>query len=132
MSYTITRRDDLPVLISEVSTDFDPRSDLQPLLAELDAAFAAMDGPFYYIANIGESKWNFAQVVQALGQVAGSNAAMLLRNPHLRETLVVVHSDLIELGVRALSQTQYGGLRAHLMDSVEEALAYVRKDVSSP
>lgn len=131
MSYRIEIQPSVPpVVISVLNADFNPVTELNPVLQEIDSAFASMSEPFYYVSDTHSAHWNFAEMVQAMAASAGRDVSFL-KNPYLKQIIVVTDSNLIKLGVSALGQEQYGMVRASTVPTLEAALDYVHSTVSA-
>jgi len=125
MSYIVeTQHTVSPVVINVLNEDFSPAQELGAALDEIGAAFDSMTEPFYYVSDTSKAKWNFGEMVQAMSSAA-SRGMNLLKNPHLKEIIVVTDSSLIQLGVSALGQEQYGMVRARTVPTLEAALDYI-------
>lgn len=125
MSFSVQINPDHPnVIVNVLYSDFNPGKELAAVLDELQAAFESMTGPFYYISDTSEAKWGFGDMVQAMAASAGRSTGFL-KNPMLQEIIVISTSNLINIGVKALGQGQYGFLNARTMASQQEALYYI-------
>jgi hypothetical protein len=125
MSYLVETQPSVPpVVISVLNADFNPAAELGPALEEIDAAFAAMSEPFYYVSDTHNAHWNFAEMVQAMAASAGHDVRFM-KNPYLKEIVVVTDSSLIKMGVSALGQEQYGMVRASTAPTLEAAFEYI-------
>ncbi|MGF1505188.1 MAG: hypothetical protein ACFB51_08700 [Anaerolineae bacterium] len=124
MNYTLTTYTDLPAVVCIMHADFDAQADLARVIPEVIEAFDGVGSPVYYIVDVGESRWPFPQIVQGLAQVTAAGA--MLRHPNLAEVLVIADSQLVEMGVKALAETQYGSIRTRLVSSVQDGLNTVR------
>lgn len=127
MSYVVeTQHKASPVVINILNDDFNAGKELGPALEEIKAAFGAMTEPFYYISDTTRAKWNFGDMIQAMAASAGRDISFL-KNPHLKEIIVVTDSSLIQMGVSALGQEQYGMVKAKTVPTLEAALEYIEK-----
>lgn len=125
MSYSVNINPEHPnVIVNVLNADFNPGKELPAVLEELKTAFESMNVPFYYISDTSEAKWGFGEMVQAMAASAGRSTGFL-KNPLLQEIIVVSTSTLINLGVNALGQEQYGIVHARTMPTVNEALRHI-------
>ena len=125
MSYTVHVSAEHPnVIVNVLNSDFNPGKELPTVLEELKASFESMTKPFYYISDTSDAKWGFGEMVQAMAAAAGRNTGFL-KNPLLQEIIVISTSNLINMGVNALGQDQYGFLHARTVSSLEDALHYI-------
>jgi hypothetical protein len=124
MAYKLEIHPELPVVVCVLGADFDPKRDVGEVIKELKRTFDEAKQPIFYINDMSEVRWSFSDVV--LGMGAAASAGGVMRHPNLREIIVISRSELVRLGVGALGQSQYGGLRARLATNLEEALTYIR------
>jgi len=128
MSYRVERLPDEPILVLRTGAEFSIKNDV---LASAEEAMKLMaeipEGLIYYVLDMCDLRVNFSELVSGLWQA--TRATNLLKEPRLR--LVAVGSGaLIELGAKAFSQAQYGGLSVPLFETMDEALAYIRQEIS--
>jgi hypothetical protein len=129
MSYSVQIDPQHPnVIVNVLPADFNPGKELPAVLEELKAAFESMTVPFYYISDTSDAKWGFGEMVQAMAASAGRNTGFL-KNPLLQEIIVVSTSNLINLGVNALGQEQYGIVNARTMPNLKEALRHIESSM---
>ncbi|MBZ0310044.1 MAG: hypothetical protein K8I82_28545 [Anaerolineae bacterium] len=84
----------------------------------------------YLIVDLTRLNMGFSDMVQGLAASTSGKQGWSLKDPRTR--LVVVGANkLIEFGVKAVNQTQYGGVNIPLFDTLDEALTYVRKQVTA-
>ncbi|NDJ53090.1 MAG: hypothetical protein GYB68_08415 [Chloroflexi bacterium] len=129
MSYVVKAEQQLPIVSSTLYEDFNAREELPKVLEELRDAFAGMKEPFFYISDTTEARWKFADMVQAMASAAVGGGSVL-KNRNLQQIIVVTGSSLVEMGVSALSQPQYGLLDARTCATYEDAIEWVRKQCS--
>jgi len=129
MSYTIYPHTDLPAIICVLGAEFNLKADMDNVLQELHALLDQVGQPVYYINDISGAKMNFSDLVVGMG--AAATAGGVLRHPNLYELIMLSASDVIRLGVTALGQSQYGGIKARFAKSLDEALTFVRHEVKA-
>jgi hypothetical protein len=129
MSYTVEKLPGEPILISVMGEAYDIGRDVSASAQQLLDLLETMDVPVFLVADMREIRANFGDVVAGLGAATRGEAAVF-RHPNIREVVVVTTSDLLGMGAKALGQLQYGGLRASVFESLDEALAYVRDRVA--
>lgn len=130
MSYIVeTQRTVSPIVINVLNEDFNSAKELGPVLDDISLAFDSMSEPFFYVSDTSKAKWNFSEMVQAMSTATGRGIGML-KNPHLKEIIVVTDSSLIRMGVSALGQEQYGMVRARTVPTLEVALDYINNTAS--
>jgi hypothetical protein len=124
VAYKLELHQELPVVVCILGADFDPRRDITEVIKDLKSKFDEANQPIFYINDMSEVKWSFTDVMLGMGAAAAAGGVM--RHPNLREIIVISRSELVRLGVGALGQSQYGGLRARIASNLEEGLNYVR------
>jgi hypothetical protein len=125
MSYRLERLPDEPIVVLTLLPDFSMRQDIRASSEEAALLIEQVAGDrIYFIYDLRDLRLNFSDVVTGLGQAA--KATDMLKNPRIR-TIIVGSGALVEMGVKALSQEQYGGRPAPLFETVEEAIDYARQ-----
>jgi len=128
MSYRVERLPDEPILILTAGAEFSIKNDVLASAEEATGLMAEIpEGPIYYVLDTHGLRINFSDLVSGLWQA--TRATNLLKEPRLQ--LVAVGSGtLIEMGIKSLSQAQYGGLSVPLFETIDEALTYIRQEIS--
>ncbi len=129
MSYTIELLPGEPILLSNIHADFNVGQELLEAVNQLTRMLDAADGQLYYVTKLENFSLSFGDMVQVLSRLTSGDLAFM-KHPNLYKVVVVANNDLIRLGSNALSQTQYGGVRVDVFDSLEEALASVRDELA--
>jgi hypothetical protein len=113
------------IVVECISADFSIKDDTIPSNRVIIALLESVPGPMPYILDVTDISVTFGDMVGVLGAgTRGEAPAYIHRN--ISELLVVTQSVLITLGVQALAQAQYGGLKTHIFSTREEALTYAR------
>ena len=68
---------------------------------------------------------NFSILVQALGLTATRGEKAFFAHPNIYQVIFVTRNNLVKVAATALSQAQYGGLKASVVSTLEEALAHL-------
>jgi hypothetical protein len=126
MTYKLYAHDELPAIICELGPDFSLKDDMENVLKELSGLLDKAGGPVYYVNDITGAKLTFGDIVLGMGMAASAGGVM--RHPNLHELITVSASDIVKLGVKALGQAQYGGIKARIASSVDEALAFIQTE----
>lgn len=129
-TYTIERLPGEPIVLSTIHADFSVGKELPEAVGKLTQMLDAADEPLYYVTKVDNFSLSFGDMVQALGRLTSGDLAFV-QHPNLYKIVVVAYNNLIRLGSNALSQTQYGGVRVDVFDSLEEALASVRDELAT-
>jgi hypothetical protein len=128
MSYRLEQLPDEPIIVLSLLSDSSLREQISDSAEEATLLIEeAAEEWVYLIYDVRNLRPNFSDLVGALGQA--TKATNLFKNPRLR-TVVVGSGPLVEMGVKALSQEQYGGRPAPLFETVEEAIDYARQQVT--
>jgi hypothetical protein len=129
MSYTVKKLPGEPILLNVVGKAYDIGRDAPAACQELFDLLEALDAPVFLVVDARELKANFGDVVVGLGATTREGVAVL-KHPNIREIVLVTTSGLVSMGVKALGQVQYGGLKSSAFETLDEALAYVRDRVA--
>ena len=129
MSYKLEQHGNQRIIVGVVGADFDLRVDTEPYLHEIQVMLDRMDGPTVYISDLRGFELNFGDLTALMSVVTRGDTAVL-KHPNLRNIILVASSNMIKLGVSALGQTQYGGLHASVVPTLEEALAAAEEDLT--
>jgi hypothetical protein len=127
MSYTLYAHPELPAIILEIGPEFDLKGEMEDVLQDLQKLLDQAGQPVYYINNITGAKLSFGDIVVGMGATA--SAGGVLRHPNLHELIMISASEIIKMGVKALGQAQYGGVKAHTANSLDDALAFVQSEI---
>ncbi len=87
-------------------------------------------GVTYLIVDLSRLNMTFSDMVQGLAASTSGRQGWSVKDPRTR-MVVVGANKLIEFGVKAVNQTQYGGINIPLFDTMDEALAYVRAEITA-
>ncbi len=103
---------------------------LRALVDSMNEALAEAAEPIWTLLDIRQMQINWSDLVSALADIRDIRQA----TPHSdnsRGTLIITGSDLLKLGAKALSQSQYGGGAVGVFETVEEALDFARSQAES-
>lgn len=103
----------------------------QQMEAAVQARVTETPGTDYYILNMADTTIDFSEMVLALGRLQE-----IIREiggaEYVNAELGVIIAGPVEsagLMAAALGQEQYGGITAHHVETVDEALAYARERI---
>lgn len=124
MSFSVESQPDNSIIIARLFSDFDPHNEMSDYIHELKSQLDQMAGPSRFVSVVEDLKLgvHFSDVVSFLGLLTQGDLAVF-NHPNLGEIVVVTNSDLIGFATKALNQSQYGGRRATVVKSLEDALA---------
>lgn len=124
MTFTIERLPGEPIIISTFSEAFRVDTDGQMSIQQTYEFMEDIEGKVCLIMDVSDLKLGFSDLVSGLGMLTRGSSG-LFTDPRVR-LLVVGSHGFAEIGVKALEQTQYGGLSVKLAGSVEEAIGFCR------
>ena len=123
------------IITAAVNEPFNPENDISTMFAQFIHIRQTIDGPTALIIdlnNTNNAPDAFSRVVLTLAEAArgirASKQAQLAGPPIL---IFVGSGSLADLVTQAVEQEQYGGAKAHLCATQEEALALAREKLSA-
>jgi len=125
MSYTIEKMPDEPIIFVKTGADFSVSAEIDPLNTELIALFDAAAEPLYYIVDVREISLSVTDAIYAATAVARTDNAVF-RHPNLAHAIIVTESSLAKMSARGLDSEVFGHLKVTVVQTPEEAFAYVR------
>ncbi len=126
MPVTIEKLPDQPVIVITVTEPFDHFKELPAGFRKFQELAASVQGTIYRIIDVTGWRVPFNAVVDGLAADTRGGAAT---DPRVR-TVLVGSGEMVELGVKAVKQRQYGGREMALFASMDEALAYVNAELA--
>ena len=124
MTYRVEQLEDYPAVLLAFEPEFKMGRDAEPALSECMALFNAASEPLYWINEMTEVNFGFSDVVAGLASFTRGDLAVV-KHPNFRELLVVTNSSTLKMATNALGQAQYGGISAHVFESLDEVFAYM-------
>ena len=103
-------------------------SDFQLMYEQVAAMIDGQEGKFFRIADYTAAESSFIDIMKAV-KLASTNAPGSSADPRI-QTIYVGTSQWIGLARTALQQPQFGGLAIPTFIEVEDALTYVRREIS--
>ncbi len=88
------------------------------------------DAHIYRITDMREVTFHFGQLVSAMAaSQRGHNIPGSTSDPRFIELAVLKPGGLVHMGARSMAQSQYGGVKIEIFETVEEALEYARQQI---
>ena len=108
---------------TDLTEDQNLRDTVQLVSAEMNARLDQAEAPQTVIVRDAENmRLNFSVLVQALGLTATRGQTAFFSHPNISQVFFVTRNNLVKIAATALSQTQYAGLRASVVPTLDEAL----------
>lgn len=127
MSFTTHKLPGEPIIVHTMDADYSVARDFTAGVDSIIAVLDAQSEPTYLVVDMDDAHFGLDDVMSGASQAARQEGA-LLRHPRLRETLLITQSDLFRLAARGLDSDVFGHVRVKLFATVDEALAYCRRD----
>jgi hypothetical protein len=123
---TIEMLPDEPILLATYNNTFSFKEEGQIVQERVIAAFESASEPVFYIVDMREEPaFDFQEFLALTSQITrGQNA--LLHHPKMKENLIITQNNFFKVAARGLSADVFGGVKARIFDTLEEALAYAR------
>ncbi len=129
MNYRTERLPGEPIIIHTLFPDYRMGKDARPAIQEMaEIANEIEEKPVYIIIVTYDMKLNFGDLVQGLAMATRGETA-IFTDPNVRLRMVG-SGGLVELGVKAFEQRQYGGLDVRLYPTLEDALEGARQEMA--
>ena len=118
------------IIKATIGESLDPERDIAAMFAEFIQLRMAIRGPVVLIldfSHTANNPYGFSQMVMGMAQAAQGikqSKATGVGSPPI--TIFVGSDSLTDLAAQAISQEQYGGVRAEVCATVDEALALAR------
>lgn len=135
MNYTIEQPTDLPAptIMVRMLNSFSLGADIPSMINTLDAQIAKIKGErVFLILDMTEVTLNLSEIIQGMGAVfvhSDLNTTHMLAD---RVTGIWIGSGLVlRLAAGATNQDQYGNRHTELVETLDEALAYIRAECSA-
>lgn len=120
-----------PILIvhSEMSTD-DLMKSTQESIAIITEALDQQTEPVFLISDVREITMSLEDIIQVMSAIARGQNPMV-RHPNIRDYVTVLAADrLIRMATKGLESATFGKISVHMFDTLEDALAYCRRQIA--
>ncbi len=129
MNYRTEKLPGEPIIIHTILPDYRMGRDARLAIQEMaEIANEIEEKPVYIIIVTYDMKLNFGDLVQGLAMATRGETA-IFTDPNVRLRMVG-SGGLVELGVKAFEQRQYGGLDVRLYPTLEDALEGARQEMA--
>ena len=134
MPYTFEESPDEPIVyvtLTGSTNDVQGRAELKEINNKVLEIVGRWSEIVYFVYDLRQMTISFRDVLLVLRDIrddfkdAGGREFV---EANIRD-LVVGSGMLLEIGVKALGQAQYGYIEGHLFDTVEEAVAFAREEI---
>jgi len=107
---------------TDLTEDQNMKEMIQSVSSDLNALLDRVDEPQTLIVQDAQKmRLNFSILVQALGMTTRGEHSFFA-HPNIHQVIFVTLNNLVKVAATALSQSQYGGLKASVAPTLEEAL----------
>ncbi len=127
--YTVEKLPDEPIILSILFPQYSVARDMPESDNVSRAILDATDHPLFIVADTTQISFTLEDVLLASSQGARGQTA-LWHHPMLREFVLVSTHQSIKLAARGLNSQIFGNLAVKVFDTLEEALAYCRKQTA--
>lgn len=128
MAHTVTRPEDLPVIILSYDEPFDAVKEPLQVLQAIAAAQAEIDGRVFTIHDVTKLSLSFSDVVMSLASSFLSQPPKGFNRSRIRPMMIST-DGVARMWVNGAQQEQYGRQNWQLFTSREEALEEVRRQL---
>ena len=133
MSVTVEQLPGESIINAIISEPFDPEQDIPAMFAQFIPLRTAIQGDVALIldvTNVISQPNAFTEMVFALANAAKGIKASKAAGLKPPITVFVGSGEMADLAAQAIEQEQYGGTKAHLCASQDDALALVREKLN--
>jgi hypothetical protein len=126
MSYTTEKRPGEPIVVATLYADYNHAQEGEAAINEAVAMLDAQSEPVYYIFDVTRYVPTFEDLVSSVNW-GGRGNLPTFRHPNVRESIVVSGSGMVKLAAQGLKTATWGNTTVHVVDTLDEALAYFRR-----
>ena len=128
--FVIEVLDEGRVIIGHFNASFRVADHARDYLAAIREPLRDAPDGSYYITEALQFSVSFGDQVAGLSLVTRgeTDITSLLRRHHM---IIVAQNKLLEIGAGAFGQTQYGGLKAQVFATLDEALEVTRQQIAA-
>jgi hypothetical protein len=132
MAIDVTRLPAEPIVLVSFEPDTKLRVDIPTIFPRIIAERDAITEPisrYFVIIDLTRYSITFGDLIYIMGELKGIGS--LRRADRPAYMMVVGMGGIVEMGVKALTQSQYGGYQSRMFARLDEALDTARKAVAS-
>lgn len=131
MSYSTEKLPDLPVVLATLHSDYDHAQEGEAAYAEEIAMLDAQSEPVYYILDIKEYSPTLDVIISGTNWGGKQGNMPTVRHPNVVKPIVISQSDIVKLAVKGVKTVTWGYTDIKVFETLDEALDYVRLEISS-
>ena len=126
MGYTITLYDDLPILQTYWDSSFVFKTDSDAFSDDVRKTLDSLKTPVYYVLDVKVWQDVLHEDLIKASDMAARHGNSNFHHPMTEGVIVVTTHDLVKLAVEGLRDEIYGSLNIGSVDSVEDAIEFIR------
>ncbi len=133
MHYTLQKLPNEPITVWTPTNEWDWEVDLPLSVIDILAIWEPLNEQVYHIINTQHYHWNLDGLTAGAASVAFGDNAMFA-HPKLKMAVIVTQDPKVRFAVTSMLSSMQSGTGVYksvpmvLMDTLDEALAYIRKD----
>jgi hypothetical protein len=126
MAISVEKLPDEPIVLVRITNPLDVSRDIPYLIQELERIFDASPEQLFDITDTIGLNVSFGELVAGMAALT-KGKSNVLRHPKVSGYAIVADSGLVQLGVSALGQVQYGNISAKVVTTLDEAFVVARE-----
>lgn len=123
MSHTIEKLPERPIVVVSYHADYDLAAEGADTVNGLRAVLEAQSEPIYLVYNTLEMAISLDDLIAGTDMIVRGDAPVI-KDPHVREAILITTSDLFKLAARGVSNPIFGNISVKVFSTLEEGLAY--------
>ena len=125
MAYSIQKVPGEPIIINRWEADFDDKLELPQVVGQLQEILDEATEPMHLISDRRVYTPSVDAARRGAG-AAGRGRNPLFHHPNIGKIVFVSSSEMVRLIAEGMSSNTYGSIRIKVVETMDEALAYVR------
>ena len=130
MNYKVEVLPDVPVVLLSMFEQYSFATDDLEADKEIIAILEESDEPMFFVVDTTRRPLSLEDVIHAANKDARGEDP-LFHHLKMRGLIVVTTSDMVRLAARGLNTITFGNVNARAFKTLDEALDYVRAQVTS-
>ncbi|MFN8528952.1 MAG: hypothetical protein U0670_10100 [Anaerolineae bacterium] len=123
MPFEVVQLGDEPIIIATIIPPVAVETEPKQTLEAVNAIARHLPGQVYRITDVSRLEITFEMVV-------GAMAADIRHSASNIHHIFVGKGDMVEMVTEAIKQPHYGAQQAHMVGSIDEAIAFARKQLN--
>lgn len=128
MSYHLEKLTNEPIVLNVLHADCRLSVEGRAILAELLPLLEAQRDPVYLILDSSAMAFDVTEILQGTALVA--RYYEVFKHPQVRELISVIEKPFLKAAAEALSNPRFGGVKVHIVPSLDAGLAYARTQIA--